>query len=158
MKIDFSIDFEKFKLTKDILKERKAVDFENIWMNIAQLFPKSILFISDFIMLVSYKEFYDEMLDYTPKIKWPIEDKELFGINLYIIALLLQTGKPHIHRRDIMLNAQTLINPDIISTDTVNEKFFPSLLLVLERMMILLEEPEHEMAPELPFTIQKKGI
>ena len=33
-----------------------------------------------------YKEFYDEMLDYTPKIKWPIEDKELFGINLYIIA------------------------------------------------------------------------
>ena len=85
-KIDFSIDFEKFKLTKDILKERKAVDFENIWMNIAQLFPKSILFISDFIMLVSYKEFYDEMLDYTPKIKWPIEDKELFGINLYIIA------------------------------------------------------------------------
>lgn len=155
-KIDFSIDFEKFKLTKDILKERKAVDFENIWMNIAQLFPKSILFISDFIMLVSYKEFYDEMLDYTPKIKWPIEDKELFGINLYIIALLLQTGKPHIHRRDIMLNAQTLINPDIISTDTVNEKFFPSLLLALERMMILLEEPEHEMAPELPFTIQKK--
>ena len=57
-----------------------------------------------------------------------------------------------------MLNAQTLINPDIISTDTVNENFFPSLLLVLERMMILLEEPEHEMAPELPFTIQKKGI
>ena len=57
-----------------------------------------------------------------------------------------------------MLNAQTLINPDIISTDTVNEKFFPSLLLVLERMMILLEEPEHEMAPELPLQYRKRNL
>ena len=155
-KIDFSIDFEKFKPAQDILEERKSTDFVNIWINIAKMFPKALPLISEFMILVSYKELYDRVLYYIPKIKWPVEDKELFGINLYIMALLLRTGRPNIHRHNIMQHSQNLISPDIISNERMSETFFPNLLLVLERMIIILEEPDNETAPDLPFTVQKK--
>ncbi|MCP8719720.1 MAG: DUF908 domain-containing protein [Asgard group archaeon] len=149
--IDFTIEFPKYKSTADIMKERKSANLVDTWLQMAKLYPKVIVSVSDLFSTVSTNEFVGKITSYLSEVTWPVTDKETFAVNLHLISLLLQADKNTINQSSIYERLITLLNADTISNDTVNETFFPILMSILEQSLI------HKTVP-IPETTKHESI